>query len=180
MDLRILRVQSAVPCLLLVVSLTVALPSSTKRAAQGPADAASDGSGSAPYRNSPAFLLFAIQSILLGLFLLVCGKRSWRIGTGLGLRLAIESITWAAIVNAIRPEGFPASSRNASDLIVWGIVTAAGIVGAVLGETRWFKMLGMAAMAGCGELAFSLSVVMMGDDDLPGIARYALRRFKGP
>lgn len=156
---------------LFLLSSALALHSSAQSDAQSSLDATSDGSGSAPYRSSPSFLLFAIQSIVLGVFLLSWGKRSWKVGTALGLGLAFELVTWVAIVNTVGAEGFSASSRNAADLILWGAVTAVGVFGAVLGATKLFWMLGTVAMAGCGGMAFSLSVIMMGDNDLPGIAR---------
>lgn len=133
---------------------------------------ASDGSGSAPYLHSPPFLLFAIESLCLGSFLCVFGQRTWKTTTGLGLGLATELVVWVVIVNCLPANGFSTASQSRTDVIIWAIVTASGLLGILVGSTKWFWSVGMVAMGGCAGLGLALSVVLFGNDDLPKVARY--------
>lgn len=137
------------------------------------ADVASDGSGSAPYLHSAPFLLFAIESLLIGVVLVAFGKRAWKATTGLGLGLALELVVWVIIANTLPASGFSPSTtaQGRKDIIIWAIVSASGLVGVVVGSTEWMWAPGMVAMGACGGLSLALSVVMMGSDDLPPVAR---------
>lgn len=88
-----------------------------------------DGSGIYPFRTSPSFLLFSIQSIVIGLFLLLLGKRGWRLTSGIALYLTFEFLTWVTIINTLRDEGFNGNySSNTNGLIIWGVVTIFGLL----------------------------------------------------
>lgn len=133
-----------------------------------------DGSGIGPdYRRNASFLLFAIQSLVLGVFLLGFGKRSFRITTGLGLGLLLQLIVWVAIVNSLGQVGFSGASQDHTSIIIWAIVFFCSLVGVAIGS--WLWVVGMVAMGGCGGLSLALSIIMIGNDDLGGnrgIARY--------
>lgn len=129
---------------------------------------ASDGSGAAPYRASAPFLLFTIVSLLVGAGLLVAGKRMFRTSTALGAGLLLELLVWVCIVNTLPSQGF-ASSAKTSDLILWTIVTAGGLVGLVVGGYFW--RVGMGAMCICGGMSLGLSIAMMSEGALPVVAR---------
>ncbi|KAM0746516.1 hypothetical protein T439DRAFT_360208 [Meredithblackwellia eburnea MCA 4105] len=135
---------------------------------------ASDGSGTAPYRHSPSFLLFALQSLFLGLYLSLRGKRGFRTTTALGLGLSLELVVWVVIVNTLGEGGFSDASLNRKDLIIWAICTASALIGIVCGWSAWFWPLGMVAMGGCGGLSLALSVMLMGRDCLKPTARWIL------
>ncbi|KAI5480070.1 hypothetical protein MNV49_002035 [Pseudohyphozyma bogoriensis] len=153
--------------LVALASTTLAAPANTTSSQQ---DVASDGSGSSPYRRSAPFLLFALESLILGLALLAYGKRGWRFTCGVGLGLALELITWVAIVNSLDSNGFVSSSPASNDILIWAIVSIAGLVGLALGSFLW--MLGMAAMSAVGGVAFSFTIVMMANNDLPPVPRH--------
>lgn len=133
-----------------------------------------DGSGVGPdYRRNASFLLFAIQSLVVGGFLLGFGKRCFRITTGLGLGLLLQLIVWVGIVNSLGVGGFSGASQDHTSIIIWAIVFFCSLVGVAIGS--WFWVVGMVAMAGCGGLSLALSIIMMGNDDLAGnhgLARY--------
>lgn len=129
---------------------------------------ATDGSGAAPYRNSPSFLLFAIVSLLLGALLLVGGKRLWKVTTALGAGLLVELLVWITIVNLLDEVTF-SSSATTSGMLVWGITSLAGVVGLAAGAFFW--RLGMGAMCVCAGMSLGFSIAMMARNCLPVAAR---------
>ncbi|GAA5861483.1 hypothetical protein JCM1840_005385 [Sporobolomyces johnsonii] len=131
-----------------------------------------DGSGHAPFLHSPSFLLFAIESILAGLFLAVSGHRGWRATTALGATLLLEFLVWVIMANTMGEDGFSAASAADTGIIVWAVVTASGVVGLVLGATVW--RIGVFAMGACSGLALGLSIAMMGDNALRAVARWVI------
>lgn len=136
----------------------------------GRSTGATDGSGAAPYRSSPSFLLFAILSLLLGALLLAAGKRVWRVTTALGAGLLVELLVWITIVNLLG-DGVFGESATTSGLLVWGIVSISALVGAAVGAFFW--RIGMTAMCLCGGMSLGLSIAMMARDCLPVAARCA-------
>lgn len=154
----------------------IAMPAQEMLLVARQADTSSDGSGSAPYRASPSFLLFALTSLLVGSLLLVAGKRLWRVTTALGAGLLLELLVWITIVNTMSDNGFASSTRT-NDLVLWAIVTAGGIVGLAVGGFFW--RVGMLAACICGGMSFGFSIAMMAKNDLPVVARRVWRRENG-
>ncbi|GAA5899989.1 hypothetical protein JCM6882_007019 [Rhodosporidiobolus microsporus] len=150
----------------------VSLASSSSSSTSTAAELSSPGSGSPPYRTSPSFLLFALTSLLLGLFLLTCGHRGWRAITALGCGLVLELVVWVVIANTLPAEGFSEKSQDSTGLIVWGLVTAGGLVGLVVGAFWW--RVGVFAMGAVSGAALGLGVDMMGDNALPEVARWVV------
>ncbi|BGP44996.1 hypothetical protein JCM10450v2_000811 [Rhodotorula kratochvilovae] len=148
------------------------VPASTPATLAAPTEATSDGSGSVPYRTSPSFLLFAIIALLVGPVLLLAGHRLWRVTTALGTSLLLEFVVWVILANELPRDGFSHSSSGSTGIIVWGIVTAGGVVGLVVGGVWW--KVGIVAMGADAGVALGLSIALMGDDALPPLARWVV------
>ncbi|BGP12855.1 hypothetical protein JCM10213_005228 [Rhodosporidiobolus nylandii] len=160
---------------LLPAALAAALPSSPASLASTSAaltEATSDGSGSAPYLHSPSFLLFSLESLVIGLVLLLAGHRLWRATTALGLGLLLELLVWVVIANTLPADGFSATSESKTSIIVWTLVSAAGVVGLAVGAWAW--RVGVFAMGACTGVSLALSVAMMGENGLPEVARWVV------
>ncbi|ORY85326.1 hypothetical protein BCR35DRAFT_313392 [Leucosporidium creatinivorum] len=164
---------TTLPALLVLGPLpaVIAIPTQGMHLFARAADTSSDGSGSAPYRTSPSFLLFALTSLLVGALLLVAGKKLWRVTTALGAGLLLELLVWITIFNTTSDDGLTSSTRT-NDLILWAIVTAGAIVGLVIGGFFW--RAGMGAMCICGGMSFGFSIAMMAENDLPVVARWII------
>ncbi|GAA6035156.1 hypothetical protein JCM8097_006393 [Rhodosporidiobolus ruineniae] len=176
-----LRSRLVLVLLLPLLSFAAALPSSSSAALLLPravdsnaptTEATSDGSGSTPYLHSPSFLLFSLESLLIGLFLLLYGHRGWRATTALGTGLLLEFVVWVIVANTLPAGGFSSASRDDTGIIVWALVSAGGIVGLFVGAVWW--RVGVFATGACGGLALGLGIDMMGDNALPPVARWVI------
>ncbi len=123
-------------------------------------------------RTSPSLLLFAIVHILIGLYFLTLGKRAWRWSGALATGLACELIAWSVMVNYLPNGTFGQYTASSSALIEWAIVSCSGMVGLLVGDLVW--VMGMALLAAEGGLSLAFGIILMGDDDLKPVARWAL------
>ena len=89
--------------------------------------------------------------------------------TGIGTGLLCEFLVWVIIVNTLSQDGFSKESSEDTSIIIWAVVTAAGVVGVGLGSYFW--RVGTIAMGACAGLSLGLSIALMGDDALPPVAR---------
>ena len=89
--------------------------------------------------------------------------------TGIGTGLLCEFLVWVIIVNTLSQDGFSKESSEDTSIIIWAVVTAAGVVGVGLGGYFW--RVGTIAMGACAGLSLGLSIALMGDDALPPVAR---------
>lgn len=129
-----------------------------------------DGSGNLPYITSASFLLFAIQSLVLGLFLCLAGKRMFRLTTALSVFLIFEFLTWIVIINTLRDEGFNSSySGSTNGVIIWAVVTIFGLLFSGIGAVFW--RIGIVLSGGLAGAALGFSIVLMANDDISVVPR---------
>ncbi|GAA5849973.1 hypothetical protein JCM8547_000969 [Rhodosporidiobolus lusitaniae] len=156
--------------ILVLPAASLAAPASSSNAPT--TESTSDGSGSAPNRHSPSFLLFSILCLVPSLPLLLAGHRLFRLTTSLGAGLLLYFIVWVVLANTLSAGGFSEESRGKTGIIVWALCAAGGIVGMAVGA--WWWRVGVVAMGGCAGAALGLSVAMMGNDALPVVARWVI------
>ncbi|GAA6001656.1 hypothetical protein JCM10207_002251 [Rhodosporidiobolus poonsookiae] len=162
----------ALVALLIPLANAAVLPASPSTILAATIETTSDGSGTPPYLHSASFLLFAIESLVIGLFLLTCGHRGWRATTALGTGLLVEFLVWLVIANTLPGAGFSSESASKTGIIVWALVTAGGVVGLTVGAFFW--RVGIFASGACAGLALGLGIDMMGDNALPAAARWVI------
>lgn len=79
-------------------------------------------------------------------------------------------VSWVAIVNTLQGE-FGHLSKEKSDIIIWVITSICGILGGFTTSLGAMWRVGIVLIGSCGGLSLAISIILMGRDCLPAVAR---------